>query len=334
MIKTTFKSLLIVLSIVLASACGSGGGSSQEIVVPTPAPTPAPTPEPGPASCSDYDNTGNTKYCTMNSGGLEREFFLYIPDSLLSSTSTSPLIINFHGGDGYALYEMEYTGFRELSEDENFIVAYPQGTVAEGKGSTGWFTGIGCDSGEVCDVSFVSELIDALVSEYYVDANRVYASGFSNGGYMIYSLACYLSDKVAAFGPVAGLMYTEEYEICDPQRPLPIVHIHGENDSAIPINGDSNSVGFNSVLDYWSNHNQCTQTIILDGLDNNGDGYSYSATIKDGCTDNVRLAYYRLGGTDHEWPNRDGLGYDYDIDAASTIWGFMQEFDINGAISE
>ena len=40
------------------------------------------------------------------------------------------------------------------------------------------------------------------------------------------------------------------------------------------------------------------------------------------------------GGVDHEWPNRDGLGYDYDIDAASTIWGFMQEFDLNGAISE
>ena len=29
-----------------------------------------------------------------------------------------------------------------------------------------------------------------------------------------------------------------------------------------------------------------------------------------------------------------GLGYDYDIDAASTIWGFMKEFDINGAIAE
>ena len=143
----------------------------------------------------------------MNSGGLEREFFIYIPDNLIDSTDISPLVMNFHGGDGYAEYEMEYTGFRELSESENFIAVYPQGTVAEGKGSTGWFTGIGCNTaGEVCDVAFISELIDALVSEYYIDADRVYASGFSNGGFMIYSLACYLSDKVAAFGPVAGLM--------------------------------------------------------------------------------------------------------------------------------
>tara|TARA_B100001094_G_C18144231_1_gene779694 strand:+ start:132 stop:944 length:813 start_codon:yes stop_codon:yes gene_type:complete len=270
----------------------------------------------------------------MNSGGLEREFFIYIPDSLLSSTDASPLVINFHGGDGYAEYEMEYTRFRELSEDENFIVAYPQGTVAEGKGSTGWFTGIGCDSGEVCDVSFISELIDALVSEYYVDANRVYASGFSNGGFMIYSLACYLSDKVAAFGPVAGLMYTEEFDDCTPLRPLPIIHIHGTNDTAIPISGSSYAIGFANVLDYWSNHNQCSETIIVDGIDQNGDGYAWSSEIRTNCTENVELAYYSLSGFGHGWPNRDGLGFDDDIDAASTIWGFMQNFDLDGAISE
>tara|TARA_B100001248_G_scaffold256541_1_gene237720 strand:- start:1435 stop:2250 length:816 start_codon:yes stop_codon:yes gene_type:complete len=271
----------------------------------------------------------------MDSGGLEREFFLYIPDNLLGSTDTSPLVMNFHGGDGYAQYEMEYTGFRELSETENFIAVYPQGTVAEGKGSTGWFTGIGCSTtDDVCDVAFISELIDALVAEYYVDPNRVYASGFSNGGFMIYSLACYLSDKVAAFGPVAGLMYTEEYDNCTPQRPLPIVHIHGEIDTSIPINGSAYSVGFNSVLNYWSNYNQCSDTVIVDGLDNNGDGYAWSAEIRENCNNNVRLKFYRLGGVDHEWPNRDGLGYDYDIDAASTIWGFMREFDLNGAISE
>ncbi len=336
MIKAVMKSCLIAISIIFVSACGGGSSlqTPEPTPEPTPVPTPEPTPEPGPTSCTDYDNSGNTKYCTINSGGLEREFFLYIPDSLLGSADASPLVMNFHGGDGYAEYEMEYTRFRELSEDENFIVAYPQGTVAEEKGSTGWFSGIGCDSGEVCDVSFISELIDALVSEYYVDANRVYASGFSNGGFMIYSLACYLSDKVAAFGPVAGLMYTEEFDNCTPERPLPIVHIHGTNDLAVPISGNSYSVGFGNVLDYWTNFNQCSETIIVDGIDQNGDGFAWSAEIRTNCSDGVELAYYRLSGFGHEWPNRDGLGFDDDIDAAATIWGFMQNFDLEGAIFE
>ncbi len=269
----------------------------------------------------------------MDSGGLEREFFLYIPDSLQNSSENSPLVINFHGGDGYAEYEMEYTGFRELSEEENFIVAYPQGTLAEDKGSTGWFTGIGCEDGnEVCDVSFISELIDALIAEQNIDASRVYASGFSNGGFMIYSLACYLSDKVAAFGPVSGLMYTEEYDNCTPQRPLPIVHIHGTNDSVIPISGNSYAVGFGNILNYWSDYNQCSSTIIGDGVDENGDGYAWSAEIRTDCNDGVELAFYRLSGFGHGWPNRDGLGFDDDIDAASTIWGFMQNFNLEGVI--
>ena len=271
----------------------------------------------------------------MDSGGLQREFFIYIPDSLLNETEiTSPAVINFHGGDGYAEYEMEYTGFRELSEDENFIAIYPQGTVAENKGSTGWFTGLGCDTEAVCDVEFISELIDNLVNDFYVDASRIYASGFSNGGFMIYSLACYLSDKVAAFGPVAGLMYTEEYDNCTPQRPLPIIHIHGSADSAIPISGNEYAVGFNNVLDYWSNHNQCASTIIADGIDANGDGYAWSNEIRTDCNANVELSFYRLDGFDHEWPNRDGLGFDDDIDAASTIWEFMQKFNLNGLIEE
>jgi len=126
------------------------------------------------------------------------------------------------------------------------------------------------------------------------------------------------------------LMYTEEIDNCTPEKPLPIIHIHGVNDSAIPIEGNSYAVSFNSVLEYWTDHNQCTGTIIVDGADSNGDGYAWSAIIKDGCDEGVRLAFYSLGGTDHEWPNRDGLGYDNDIDAASTIWNFMQDFDLNG----
>ncbi len=171
-----------------------------------------------------------------------------------------------------------------------------------------------------------------MIAEQNIDASRVYASGFSNGGFMIYSLACYLSDKVAAFGPVSGLMYTEEYDNCTPQRPLPIVHIHGTNDSVIPISGNSYAVGFGNILNYWSDYNQCSSTIIGDGVDENGDGYAWSAEIRTDCNDGVELAFYRLSGFGHGWPNRDGLGFDDDIDAASTIWGFMQNFNLEGDI--
>ena len=59
-----------------------------------------------------------------------------------------------------------------------------------------------------------------------------------------------------------------------------------------------------------------------------------SNEIRTDCNANVELSFIRLDGFDHEWPNRDGLGFDDDIDAASSIWEFMQKFNLNGLIEE
>ena len=53
-------------------------------------------------------------------------------------------------------------------------------------------------------MGFISALIDHLIANYPVDPDRVYAVGFSNGGAMAMQLACYLTDKIAAFGLVGS----------------------------------------------------------------------------------------------------------------------------------
>ena len=55
---------------------------------------------------------------------------------------------------------------------------------------------------------------------------------------MVYTLACFLSNKVAAFAPVSGSMSPDDYQICNPQRPIPVIHIHGTSDDSIPIQGN------------------------------------------------------------------------------------------------
>ena len=112
-----------------------------------------------------------------------------------------PLLISLHGGDDYADYNMSYTGFRALADERDFIPIFPQGTVAEEKGSTGWFTGT-CDSSSVCDLGFIDSVIDFMGENLNVDLNRVYATGFSNGAFMTYSLGCNLSAKIAAIAAV------------------------------------------------------------------------------------------------------------------------------------
>ena len=290
------------------------------------------------------DDTGNssaicteeselTSYCTLDWENLEREFYVVFPDSF-SEDQTYPLIISLHGGADYADANMEYTGFKQINSQNDLVLLFPQGTVAEGKGDTGWYSGGDCSSLEVCDISFIERLIDYSIEELAIDSKRVYVTGFSNGAFMAYTTACFLSNKVAAVAPVAGSLSPEDYESCDPQRPLPIIHLHGINDSAIPIQGGDYITPVQLVKNYWSSFNSCSENIVVDGEDKNGDGYSWFSEISINCQDGVSVNFTYLENFDHEWPTfESNKGSGADIDGASFIWEFLSIYDINGLIN-
>ena len=89
---------------------------------------------------------------------------------------------------------MRYSGFKEHADRDTFIVIYPQGYFYGDKGTTGWNT----ESEGVNDVAFIESVIDWVGRNYNTQLSEVYATGFSNGGFMSYHLACNLSAKIAA----------------------------------------------------------------------------------------------------------------------------------------
>ena len=282
------------------------------------------------AICTEQSET--TSFCTIDWDSLEREFYVVFPDGF-SMDQTYPLIISLHGGADYADANMEYTGFTQINDQNNFVLIFPQGTVAAGKGDTGWYSGGDCSSIEVCDISFIERLIDYSLEELAIDPNRVYVSGFSNGAFMAYTTACFLSDKVAAVAPVSGSLSPEDYESCDPQRPLPIIHIHGIDDSSIPVQGSDYVTPLLAVKNYWSSYNSCSENITIDGEDSNGDGFSWYSEISTSCQDGVDVNFTYLENFDHNWPSSDSdKGGGADIDGATFIWEFLSLYDISGLI--
>ena len=103
------------------------------------------------------------------------------------------LVINMHGIGGTAAQLRSYVRLDQVATREGFIVVYP-----DGLNNTWDITGN-------VDVTFISALIDSLYSQYGIDRSRVYATGFSMGGYMSHRLGCALSSKIAAIASVAGL---------------------------------------------------------------------------------------------------------------------------------
>jgi polyhydroxybutyrate depolymerase len=94
----------------------------------------------------------------------------------------------------------------------------------------------GCDWTTCADdLGFVEALLDHLESTMCVDRNRVYATGFSNGAMLVYTLGMALSQRFAAIAPVEGGVHPGF--LSRPEVPVALLEIHGTQDVTVPING-------------------------------------------------------------------------------------------------
>ncbi|MBK9737847.1 MAG: hypothetical protein IPO92_24085 [Saprospiraceae bacterium] len=58
--------------------------------------------------------------------------------------------------------------------------------------------------------AFTSALIRGFEYKYGFDKNRIYSCGMSNGGFMSYTLACELNNKIAAIASVTAAWFLEK----------------------------------------------------------------------------------------------------------------------------
>jgi hypothetical protein len=92
-----------------------------------------------------------------------------------------------HGGFGSARQAQKSYGWDAEADRGQFVVAYPDGL------GRAWNTGGGCcgtpGRTNADDIGFITAMVSAIERQLPVDANRVYATGISNGGIMAYTLA-------------------------------------------------------------------------------------------------------------------------------------------------
>ena len=159
---------------------------------------------------------------SITHGGLTRTYILYVPASYSAGTP-APLVFNFHGYTSNATEQMFYGDFRPIADTAGFLLIHPMGTL-DGSGQPYWNSGWG---GTVDDIGFTSALIDSLSLTYSINQDRVFSTGMSNGGFMSYTLACELSDRIAAIASVTGAMNLNQSSTCNASHQMPVMEIHG-----------------------------------------------------------------------------------------------------------
>ena len=267
-----------------------------------------------------------------------RQFYLYVPSTYNHSNET-PLMFNFHGGGGTASAHLNYTSdMRNLAENENFILVYPQASPDLSSNVNSWIDKAGSNKN---DIFFIQEIFNNLNSIYNIDDSRVYACGYSEGAIFTYELACRLSNVITGVATVAGTMLTDNYRgelgfsNCSPSHPTPILLMLGTNDENYHglYNGlQPYYMSVNEMTTYWSNYNSTDSNPIAIQLPNTNtfDGSTVEKRLWKNGTGGVEVLELKIVGGGHYWPGNSG---NMDIDGNEEIWNFLSKFDKNGLIN-
>ena len=278
-------------------------------------------------NAASFYSANRTSGTIVTSAGQTREYILYVPKSY-DRAKPAPLIISIHGAANWPSFQMNLSQWNSLADEHGFIVVYPAG---EGGGPKTWFLNGRRTRSGMPDVVFISELIDKLEASYNIDSARIYANGLSNGGGVTFALSCMLSDRIAAFGPVAAAV-TLPPDWCDGSRPAPMIAFHGTDDRFTPYNGAKVWLApdpFPSIPEWtanWARRNRCAPTPVESAAASDVTRLEYTD-----CADDASVVLYTIKGGGHTWPGGQPMPEwlvgptSRSIDATSLMWAFFRQ---------
>jgi polyhydroxybutyrate depolymerase len=283
---------------------------------------------------SVFANAQSTVSETFLYEGQSRHYLLYLPANYVNN-SVNPLIIHFHGYSSNSTIDKDFTKWMPVADTAGFLVVYPDG-LTDISGYEYWNVGWSWEP-NTDDVSFVSALIDTIHARHNIDESRVYASGFSNGGFMCYMVAAGLSNKITAVGSVSGGMSPVVFDTVTPPRAVPIIEVHGTADALVPYDGSTTtfaSVNTDTMVHFWAKNNFCDLTADSSMLPdvNTNDGTTVQRFVYSGGVNNSACELYRVIGGQHlDWPGA-GLGNNGDFSACSVFWNFFKGYTLSDFI--
>jgi polyhydroxybutyrate depolymerase len=202
------------------------------------------------------------------------------------------LVLALHGAGETGGQFARDTGFSRLADRERFLVAYPSAT-----GPHAFWNMSGQVAGAANDVEALERSLDQLERTACIDRARVFVTGVSNGGGMAARLACELSERLAGVAAVAGGY--RALPPCRPERPLPVLEIHGTGDQVVPYNGKPPDYRGSVArwLAMWRRidgcHGRASRIVPATGV---------TELAWRACADGTRVEHVRLDGAAHGWP--------------------------------
>lgn len=267
----------------------------------------------------------------QHTSGL-REYSIYVPSNYNVQNPAS-LVLTLHGlGDTMANFRN--IGFAALAETQNIIVVCPQ-ALSDPLFGTAWNSGASyfyTPNSNVDDIGFLSALIDQVKQNYAINPDKVFACGFSMGGFMTERLALVLNDKIKVFASVAGTFGNGILPVAagTPGRPVSIAHFHGTADNTIGYTNNNFGNSVDQMISYWKTNNVSNSSPVHTTLPNTAnDGYTVDHYRYTSPNNNSVIELFKVNNADHTW-----LTAQNDISYTQEIWKFFNQNSNNLSVSE
>lgn len=343
--------MLAVALVVAATACaGDGGDDDGAADAGAPSSEVEAGGEAAPAVPSAGCDAGATAQAdqvevTLPVRDAERRYLFSAP-AREAGDEPLPLVLDFHGLAEGAEVHAGMTQLGPLGIEEGFVTVFPHGRGQP----VAW--DVGTDPATNDDLAYVAAVLDRVEQERCIDTARVYATGLSNGAMMSSAVACAMADRVAAIAPVAGIALPEP---CDPDRPVPVLAIHGTADPILLFNGgvgtgaldaalggeapaattttappDLDGAGYPETVLGWAELAGCETTAADERVSDEVIRRTY------GCPEDAPVEFLIVEGGGHSWPGSEFSRSiesfvgptTFDIDASREVWDFVSRFHL------
>jgi poly(3-hydroxybutyrate) depolymerase len=214
-----------------------------------------------------------------------------------SGISKPPVVFFIHGANGSgAAFETE-TKADVVADKEKFIAVYPS---ASSNGNAG----IWADMSGTSDFPFFLAVIDTLEKRYQIDRDRIYMTGFSQGGFIAFVAGCSYSNVFAAVAPVSGHAGTT----CTLKRQVPIFLTFGAQED---------KASFVADINIWLKLDSCSSTPTITR--------PFTSVTKCTYGPSTRGSYVimdSISGQGHQWPTKQNQ--------AEEVWSFFKQYSLTG----
>lgn len=161
------------------------------------------------------------------------------------------LIITLHGAPGY-MAKVAGIFDANMLEEKGYLVISPNGN------GSAWQWDSNTDANISDDSNYIANLIDYAHANYTIEGDKARIFGYSAGGFMAYTLACHIPEKLVGIVALAG-QYRGDFAACTTTTAVAIHHLHSPTDMEVPVKGraSGNIKSVEDTINHWLGINGC-----------------------------------------------------------------------------